>query len=93
MNKALLKIKAVPGSSRTEISGWLDDRLKVRVAAPPEKGKANAAIEKLLGALLAVPVCVVKGQSNPLKVVEIEGLSEEIVLQKINARIHGGGNS
>ncbi len=43
-----LKVKVVPGASRTQLSGWLGDMLKVRVSAPPEKGKANAAVEALL---------------------------------------------
>ncbi|MBC8378073.1 MAG: DUF167 domain-containing protein, partial [Planctomycetes bacterium] len=39
-----LTVKVVPGSSRTEIAGTLDGMLKIRVAAPPEKGKANKAL-------------------------------------------------
>lgn len=44
----LLRVKAVPGSRRDEVAGLLGDRLKVRVAAPPENGRANAAIRELL---------------------------------------------
>ncbi|HSD71700.1 MAG TPA: DUF167 domain-containing protein, partial [Thermoanaerobaculia bacterium] len=43
-----LRIKVVPGTSRSEIVGALGDRLKVRVAAPPERGKANDALVALL---------------------------------------------
>jgi len=38
-----LKVKVVPGSSRDEIVGWLGDALKIKVMAPPEKGKANVS--------------------------------------------------
>ena len=43
-----LKVRVVPGASRSAISGWLDDVLKVRVSAQPEKGKANTAVVVLL---------------------------------------------
>jgi uncharacterized protein (TIGR00251 family) len=50
----LIHIKAVPGSSRDVIRGLLGDRLKVAVSAPPEGGKANAAIIRLLRDTLGV---------------------------------------
>jgi uncharacterized protein (TIGR00251 family) len=74
-----LQLKVVPGSSRDAIAGWLDDALKVRVRAPAERGKANAAVEKLVAAALDIPsesVCIVAGQTSPRKVAEIDGLSE-----------------
>ena len=37
-NDVLLLVKMVPGASRDEIAGVVGDRLKVRVAAPPEDG-------------------------------------------------------
>lgn len=48
-----LDIKAVPGASRTELAGIKDGRIRVRIAAAPEDGKANAELiaffAKLLG--------------------------------------------
>ncbi|MFM9107290.1 MAG: DUF167 domain-containing protein [Chloroflexota bacterium] len=46
----LVRVKAVPGASRDAIAGALGDCLKVRVAAPPEGGKANASIAAMLAA-------------------------------------------
>jgi uncharacterized protein (TIGR00251 family) len=43
-----LYIKVIPSSSRDCIVGWLQDTLKIKVKAPPEKGKANKAVIKLL---------------------------------------------
>ena len=42
-----LEVKVVPGASRSEVTGWLGDSLKIRVAAPPERGKANAAVVRM----------------------------------------------
>ena len=36
-----LNVKVGPGSSRNQIVGWLGDALKIKVTAPPEKGKLN----------------------------------------------------
>ena len=78
----LLPIKAVPGARADAIAGPLGDRLKVRVSAPPEGGKANKAIcgliAKALG-LRAGAVTVVRGATNPEKTLRIEGISEEKV--------------
>lgn len=43
-----LRLKVVPGARHSAIVGLLGDRLKVRVAAPPEGGKANRAVCELL---------------------------------------------
>ncbi len=72
----LLWVKAVPGASRDQIAGLLGDRLKVRVSAPPEGGKANKAICKLIASALGVKVrrvTIESGQTNPEKVVRVEG--------------------
>jgi uncharacterized protein (TIGR00251 family) len=39
-----LEIKAVPGASKTEFAGLADGRLRVRIAAAPEDGRANAKL-------------------------------------------------
>ncbi len=76
---ARLKVKVVPGASRTEIVGRLGAALKVRVAAPPEGGQANREVVALLAAKVGLPVAavsVVSGQSSPAKVVAFQGLDE-----------------
>lgn len=71
-----LNVKVVPGASRSEICGWLGDALKIRVAAPPERGKANAAIEGLICAKLDLPksaVRIISGGTSSRKIVDIFG--------------------
>ena len=75
---ARISLKVVPGSSRDFVPGWLEDVLKVRVRAPPERGKANAAVEKVVARALAVPsnaVRIVSGTTSARKTAEISGLS------------------
>lgn len=75
-DSCLLFIKAVPGARRDEIAGPLGDRLKVRVSAPAEDGRANKAICALLAAAVGVragAVAVVRGHTSPEKSLRIRG--------------------
>ncbi len=72
----LVRVKAVPGASRDQIAGVLGDRLKLRVAAPPEGGRANQAICALLAGALGIKpsrVSIEGGASSPEKIVRIAG--------------------
>ena len=51
---AVIAVKAVPGSSRDRVVGVLGDCLKIATSAAPEKGKANAAIAKILAQALGL---------------------------------------
>ncbi len=82
-----LPVKVVAGSSRSGIAGWLGDELRLKVTAPAERGKANAAVEKLLRDVLGLPatgVRIVAGGSSPRKIVEVIGLSESEVRRKLS---------
>lgn len=85
---AVVSVKAVPGSSRDRIAGILGDRLKLTVSAAAEKGKANAAIARLLADALGVPprdVVLRSGQTRPAKEFIIAGLSAAEVRRRLAA--------
>lgn len=66
----LLRVKAVPGARRDEVAGLLGDRLKVRVSAPPEDGKANGAIRALIAERLGIDARSIEleqGAASPAK--------------------------
>ncbi len=70
-----MSAKAVPGASRTRHAWELDGQLKIAVAAPPQKGKANKAIILLMAEVLGVPgrdVTDVSGQTNPIRIIRID---------------------
>jgi uncharacterized protein (TIGR00251 family) len=66
-----------PGASRSEIVGRHGDAWKVRVAAAPERGRANAALVELLASVLCVASSDVElrsGATSRRKMLEIRGL-------------------
>jgi uncharacterized protein len=79
---ARIAVRLTPRGGRDRIDGWDKDGegrpfLKARVSAPPEDGKANAALVVLIAKSLGVPksaVSIASGQTARLKQVEILGL-------------------
>lgn len=73
----VLRVKVVPGASRTKVAGVLGDRLKVSVAAPPEDGKANRAVCELMAQVFGVSlreVAIIEGHTQPRKSVSVDGV-------------------
>ena len=69
-----LTLHVQPGASRTEVAGTHGDALKVRLAAPPVDGKANAELLRFLAEVFGVPrrnVTLVRGDTARAKVVRI----------------------
>jgi uncharacterized protein (TIGR00251 family) len=71
-----VRVKVTPRSPRSEIAGQLSDgTLKVRIAAPPERGKANEELIGLLATHYGVPrdaISIISGHGAPLKLVKID---------------------
>jgi uncharacterized protein (TIGR00251 family) len=74
----IIRVKVNARSSRSELAGELaDGTLKVNIAAPPERGKANEELCRFLAShygIVRSGVRIVSGQSSPRKLVRIEGL-------------------
>lgn len=82
----LLRLKVVPGAARTEFTGLLGDRLKLRICAPPEAGKANKAIIAFLATTLGVKrnqVTIESGQTSPEKLVRIADTAADAVRNEL----------
>jgi uncharacterized protein (TIGR00251 family) len=81
-----LGVKVTPNAGRNEITGFKDGVLQVRIAAPPEKGKANKELTDFLSKTLEVrksSILIIKGQTSRNKVIVIEGMSGDEVLKRI----------
>ena len=75
-----LHLRVSPGARRTEIAGRHGDGWKIRVAVPPENGRANEAVRRLLAERLDLPraaVTIVSGHAAREKIVELQGISAE----------------
>lgn len=71
-----------PRASRTEVAGTRGAAVKIRLAAPPVDGAANAELVAFLAKQLGVSrtaVRIVKGERGRNKVVEVEGISQSDV--------------
>lgn len=72
-----LTLHIQPGAKKTEVAGEHGDALKIRLAAPPVDGKANAALLEFVAERLGVArgdVTLKCGQTSRRKVVEVVGM-------------------
>jgi uncharacterized protein (TIGR00251 family) len=85
-----VRIHVSAGAASSELVGRHGDGWKVRVAAPPERGRANAALVDLLAGVLELPaarVAVVSGHTARRKMVEVEGLETPELLRRLEAAL------
>ena len=84
---ALLPVRVTPGASRDALLGWQGNVLRLSVAAPAQRGKANEAALRLLSAALGLPrerLRIVRGQTSRQKVIAIQGLDEAEVRGRLD---------
>jgi uncharacterized protein (TIGR00251 family) len=85
-NAVIFSVKVVPRSSKTAVAGLLGGMLKIKLAAAPEKGKANESLVEFLADTLGVKkntVSITSGLTSPVKTIQITGISAETILQKL----------
>jgi len=85
---ARLAVKVVPRAAQSEVVGWAGGRLRVRVAAPPDKGRANEALQELIAATLGVArrsVRIVGGHTSPQKLLEIDAIGAAELASRLPA--------
>jgi uncharacterized protein (TIGR00251 family) len=73
-----LRLRIAPGAGRSSVVGRHGDGWKIRVAAAPERGRANARLVDLLATSLEIgrpDIRIVAGASSRDKVVELDGLT------------------
>jgi uncharacterized protein len=70
-----IRVKVIPKSATNAIVGFLDEEtLKIRVAAVPEKGKANKELKNFLAEEFGAgkdQVEIISGAGDPLKLIRI----------------------
>jgi uncharacterized protein len=83
-----LRLRVSPGARSAGVVGRHGEAWKVRVAAPPEGGRANEAVVRLLADALSLPrdaVTLVSGHGARDKIVELAGLDSTQVERRLFA--------
>ncbi|MXY21213.1 MAG: DUF167 domain-containing protein [Dehalococcoidia bacterium] len=81
-----LDIRVQPRASRNSVEIGGDGTVRVRVTTPPDRGKANDAVVKLLAKRLGISrsaVRIVRGHTSRSKVVRISGMDREDAIRLI----------
>lgn len=92
--RVVVRLHVQPGAGRTEVVGRHGDALKVRVAAPPERGRANEACGRLLADVFRVTpaaVVLVAGEASRSKRFAVEGVEGDAVRGQLERALEAGG--
>jgi uncharacterized protein (TIGR00251 family) len=90
----ILAVRAQPGARRNGVVGEQNGALKVAVTAPPERGRANQAIEEVLAHALGLKksqVALASGQTSRDKRFLLRGVTEERVRQRLRVLLDDRG--
>lgn len=80
-----LDLKISPGAKTDEFCGVYGDRLKIKVAAKPVEGAANAALRRFIASSFAVPLAnvqILSGKSGRAKTIFIASAAESLFDQE-----------
>ncbi|MFC1860408.1 DUF167 domain-containing protein [Chloroflexota bacterium] len=86
-SESRISLRVYPKASRNEVVGFVGGVLRIKVSAPPTRGKANQELIAFLSRLLGVgkgSVNILKGYTTRNKVVAIDGLSREEVMNHLS---------
>lgn len=84
----VVRVVVVPNASASKIVGLHGDRIKIRVAAPPERGRANSAVCKMLRDATGASRAVIEaGMTNRSKTVRLVGVSERDVVESLSPHV------
>ncbi|MEJ7584448.1 MAG: DUF167 domain-containing protein, partial [Acidimicrobiales bacterium] len=90
----VLSVHATAGAGRSEVVGRHGDAIKIRVAAAPEKGRANDALTELLAHhfnLDASAVSLVSGATRRAKRFRLEGVDADRATDRLEQMLAGDG--
>ena len=74
MKTCNIKLYIRPGAAETRVEGIYQDRIKIRISAPPEKGRANKELIKFIGGILSIPksrISIISGKTSNYKEIQI----------------------
>jgi uncharacterized protein len=87
---AKISVKVMPNAGKNEISGLTGDVWRIKIAAPPDKGKANKELIEFLSKILEISkdsLTLIKGHTSHNKIIAIYGLTISSVNSRLSGRI------
>jgi len=86
--RARIAVQVQPNSRKNEIASFEDGVLKVKISAPPVKGKANRELIEFLSDILNISkgsIIIEKGLTSKRKGIVIEGLTQDEVSNRLSS--------
>ncbi len=83
-----ISIKVQPNAGRNEVVGLANGVWKIKIGAPPDKGKANKELIEFLSEVLGLrkdSILIIKGETSHNKIIGIEGLMESEVTKHLES--------
>jgi len=88
-----ISIKVQPNAGRNQVVDFNNDIWKIKIAAPPDKGKANKEIIEFISDILGLRkdnITILKGETSHNKLIAITGINEEEVKAKLETLCNKG---
>lgn len=84
-----ISIKVQPGSSRNQIAGFSEGVWRIKIAAAPDKGKANKELIDYLSEILGLKKAnleIIRGHTSHNKLISIQGLTAEEISSRFSSK-------
>ena len=89
MSKCVLEFKVTPKASTTEFADSKTEVIRVRVSAPPEKGKANKELIRFIAKSLGIPkanIVLLSGETSRKKRMLVNGMGKDEVQRDLHRK-------
>ena len=80
----MITVWVVPGARRNQVAGIYSDALRVRITAPPEKGRANKELLEYLSDVLGVSLRLGGGAGSRRKRLIAAGVEPSELVQRVD---------
>ena len=83
---ARILLRVYPDAPKNEVVGFSGGVLRIRIAAPPVRDKANKELMAFFSQMLGVnktALTIIHGRASKNKLLAIEGLSQEQVMKRL----------
>ncbi len=90
MSELTLTVRVIPRAAKSEVVGMVEGQLKVKIAAPPVDGAANAELIKMLARYFDVAkrdIDLISGETSRVKRIRISGVEKERANAFLNGRL------